>query len=203
MSATNDDQIVPGFLIASPKLDGSPFERALVLMVQHDADGSMGYIVNKRVDVDFGELMTSVDDTIESRMCGAYREHDVYFGGPVRVGQLWLIHRSETAEDGYVAPGDPEGDIVFTDDWRVSASAETIEWVATQQTDAPIFPVLGYAGWGGGQLEEEIEEGSWLMCDFDEQLLVNDDPPSMWDAALEKTGVHPTAFLMMAKGESV
>jgi putative transcriptional regulator len=206
MASSSDDPIAPGFLIASPKLDGSPFERAVVLMVQHDSQGSMGYIVNKRVDINFGSLLLSVDASIETAMSDEVFARQVLFGGPVRVSQLWLVHRDEgarpTDDPQRLADQEASGDIIFASDWKVSASAETIERVATSDDPPTMFPVLGYAGWGGGQLEEEIEDGSWLMCSFDEKLLLHDDQQSLWKTALDRTGVHPTAFLMMAKGDS-
>lgn len=206
MANSSEDQIAPGFLIASPKLDDSPFERAVILMVQHDGQGSMGFIINKRVDMNFGSLLYSVDASMDQDISDDIFTNRVFFGGPVRVSQLWLIHHQEGAEP----TGDPEalareeasGDIVFARGWKVSASAETIQRVALEGPDTPLFPLLGYAGWGGGQLEDEIEDGSWLMCDFDEDLLRHDDPGSLWKTALDRTGVHPTAFLMMAKGDS-
>ncbi|MGM0557774.1 MAG: YqgE/AlgH family protein [Myxococcota bacterium] len=206
MTSSSDDQIAPGFLIASPKLDGSPFERAVVLMVQHDSQGSMGYIINKRVELNFGSLLLSVDASLETAMPDDIFAKQVRFGGPVRVSQLWLLHRHEgaqpTDDPQLLADQEASGDIVFAEHWKVSASAETIEQVATVDDAPPMLPVLGYSGWGGGQLEDEIEDGSWLMCDFDEELLIEDEPRTLWKAALDRTGVHPTAFLMMAKGDS-
>jgi putative transcriptional regulator len=207
MASSTDDQIAPGFLIASPKLDGSPFERAVILMVQHDSGGSMGFIINKRVDINFGSLLVSVDEALEAKISEETFAHSVFFGGPVRVSQLWLIHHEDglepTDDPDAIAEREERGDIIFARDWRVTASAEAIESVAANGADGPLFPVLGYSGWGGGQLEGEIEEGSWLMCDFSEELLQHADTQSMWKKALDQTGVHPTAFLMMAKGDSV
>lgn len=207
MAPSTDDQIAPGFLIASPKLDDSPFERAVILMVQHDSQGSMGYIINKRVDINFGSLLASIDEGLDLTIPDQTFARQVFFGGPVRVSQLWLIHRDEGAvpseDPQQLAEQEASGDIVFAEHWKVSASAETIESVATNSSEAPLFPVLGYSGWGAGQLEDEIEDGSWLMCDFSQDLLLHEDPKTLWKKALDQTGVHPTAFLMMAKGDSV
>ena len=123
------------------------------------------------------------------------------------MGQLWLIHRDSDFEvpqtPQHQVELEEEGNLAFTDNWMVSASAEIIESVGRSGSDDPIVPVLGYAGWGAGQLEGEIEEGSWLMCSFDEELLDIEDVEKLWDTSLERTGVDPTAFLMMARGESV
>lgn len=207
MTALTDDSFAPGFLISSPRLEGSPFERAVVLMVQHGEEGAMGYIVNKPLQLTFGGLMASVDGALEERMAGSTRERAVLYGGPVRTSQLWLIHQDRGAErsddQAVEAARAADGDIVFADGWVVSASAMAIERVGASASTPPVYPVLGYAGWGPGQLEAEIGEGSWLWCAMDEELLTEAEPEQMWDRALARTGVHPAAFLMMARGDAV
>ena len=59
-----DTSLAPGFLIASPRLDGGPFERAVIVMVHHDEEGAMGFIVNKPLGIDFGSLLESADDQL-------------------------------------------------------------------------------------------------------------------------------------------
>lgn len=202
------DSMAPGFLIASPRLDGGPFERAVILLVHHDADGSMGYIVNKPVEIDFGSLLLSVNPDLEPLMVERSYQRDVYFGGPVRIEQLWLLFHRRGAED---LPFLPERDAFsevamedvanfrFHDQWLLSASGEVIEGFATHANEGVFLPMLGYSGWDGGQLEAEIEEGSWLALDFAEDLLTDTPPARCWDVALERLGVDPTAFMMMSK----
>lgn len=202
-SSGNNHSVAPGFLVASPKLDGGPFERAVILMTHHDEQGSMGFIVNKPVDVDFGTLISSVNEAIEPQISAQRYEERVFFGGPVRMEQLWVIFRGEVA----VELDDPieEGEVVepanlrFADGWIQSASGQVIEALATGEGEEFVMPVLGYAGWGAGQLESEIEAGSWLAADFDERLITECAPADCWRRALKLIGVEPTAFLMMAK----
>ncbi len=203
----NDHSMAPGFLVASPRLDGSPFERAVILLVHHDQRGAMGYIINKPVDVDFGTLIASVNEEIEDAILADRFETTVYFGGPVRIEQLWVIYNHAPPSVSMPADVDPPSDplvepanLAFSDQWTLSASGAVIEDFALHPTDNYFMPVLGYAGWGAGQLESEIEEGSWLVADFDDSLIFECAAQNCWDRALAKIGVDPTAFLDDGQG---
>lgn len=200
--------ISPGFLIASPKLDDSPFERAVVVMVHHDAEGAMGFIINKPLDIDFGSLIQSVNDELATELTPQSFETPVHFGGPVRIEQLWLIfQRDRVMEEKNEANlrllqkmSEPdEGALTFSDGWFLAASGELIEGFAIGQEHGEYRPFIGYAGWGPGQLEAEIDEGSWLLLDFEKDLFFDSSPALHWEEALERLGVEPTAFLMMGK----
>ncbi len=200
--------ISPGFLIASPRLDGSPFERAVVVMVHHDAEGAMGFIINKPLEIDFGSLIQSVNDDLAQRILPESYDVPVHFGGPVRIEQLWLIFQRDV-EGQFHQPenqalfkklGNPhEGALSFSEGWFLAASGEIIEGFAVGRQSGDYRPFIGYAGWGPGQLESEIDDGSWLLLDFDEDFFFDFLPGVHWDEALQKLGVDPTAFLMMGK----
>ncbi len=201
-STDNASSMAPGFLVASPKLDGSAFERAVILLVHHDDKGAMGHIVNKPIEVDFGTLIASVNEEIEDVILPERFEQTVYFGGPVRMEQLWVLYKDE-ASQGEREVQVPEfvepANLAFGDDWTLTASGRVIEDFAMHETGDFFMPVLGYAGWGAGQLEGELEDGSWLVADFDEALLRQTPAADCWDVALKQIGVDPTAFLMMGK----
>lgn len=183
--------LAPGFLVASPKLDGSVFDRAVIIMVHHDREGAMGFILNKPIDVDFGTLLEMVDVS-ENKIADSCYEQDVFFGGPVRVEQLWVIHNSP---DHIFADSDDE--VLFHPQWHLSSDAGSIK-VLAEKAEHKFRPLMGYAGWGPGQLEDEIGEGSWLVLDFDERF-IDTSVDEMWDFALTKLGIDETTFLMMGK----
>jgi len=201
----------PGFLIASPRLDGSPFERAVVAMVHHDEEGAMGFIINKPLEIDFGSLIQSVNEAITPQLSPASFEMPVYFGGPVRIEQLWVIYHRIESEDAATAARrrhlrrmrqPDESELTFDTGWYLAASGEIIEGFARGQQAGDYRPFVGYAGWGPGQLEQEIEEGSWLLDDFDAEGFFHTQPDAQWDDALARIGVDPAAFLMMARAGS-
>ena len=199
-----DHLIAPGFLVASPRLDGSLFERSVIVMVHHDGDGAMGLIANKPLEVDFGSLLEMVEIDVD-RIANSCYETTVYFGGPVRVEQLWVIYNgvlSSAAAGLQSASPQERGDIRFHPHWALSGASDSIEGFAFGMEANDFLPFVGYAGWGAGQLENEVEEGSWLMLDFDEALIMSTEPDEMWNAALARLGVDETAFLMMGKAGS-
>ncbi len=195
----------PGFLIASPKLDGTPFERAVVVIVHHDDEGAMGFIINKPLEIDFGSLIQSVNEDIARQVVPDSFDVHVYFGGPVRIEQLWLIFQQDpdilSPRLRATPTSNPEDSstLGFSDGWFLAASGDIIEGFALGKEHGNYRPFIGYSGWGPGQLEAEIEDGSWLILDFEEDLFFDSIPAYNWDQALNRLGVDPTAFLMMAK----
>lgn len=198
----------PGYLIASPKLDGTPFERALVSMVHHDREGAMGFIINKPLEIDFGSLIQSVNDDIARRVVPSSFDVQVYFGGPVRIEQLWMIFQegitpgpgyTDLDSEKFLQGLEDNSTLSFSEGWFLAASGDIIEGFALGVQDGNYRPFIGYSGWGPGQLEAEIEDGSWLFLDFQEDLFFDTMPNYNWDQALARLGVDPTAFLMMGK----
>lgn len=201
---SKNDQLAPGFLVASPRLDGSLFERTVIVMVNHDERGAMGFIINKPLDVDFGSLLEMVEIDTAAIAPSCY-DQDVYFGGPVRVEQLWVIYNGLL---GGAAPRpsfdslQTDGEVLFRDGWALSGTSRSIESFAFGREPNPYRPFVGYAGWGPGQLEREISEGSWLPLDFDDAFVLQSEPDTLWNTALSRLGVDETTFMMMGKAGS-
>lgn len=195
--------LAPGFLIASPKLAGGPFERAVIVMVHHDDEGAMGFIVNKPLSIDFGSLLQGAEQEVVGPVVESCYEQSVHFGGPVRVEQLWLIYQQlHPSEDVFedMRSIEEDGLLKFDEEWYLVADSESIEEFVHGERHDPYRPYIGYTGWGPGQLEEEIEEGSWLFLEFEEDLILDQpDPEECWEDALERLGVNPMAFLMMGE----
>jgi putative transcriptional regulator len=199
------DSLAPGFLIAAPSLDGGPFEQSLILMVHHDSDGAMGFIVNKQIEPTFGELMESAHGPSTPTLSEASYERSVFFGGPVSLEQLWLIYHRDgqaTVPDAELEEMQTAGELPFHEQWVLAGAGSVIEQYAAGQRGDQYLPLLGYAGWGPGQLEGEIEEGSWLATDFDASLLLDTPPKERWNAALSNMGLDPTTFMMMGGGRA-
>lgn len=199
-----DNFLAPGFLVASPRLDGSLFERSVIVMVHHDEQGAMGFIANKPLEVDFGSLLEMVEiDT--DRIAERCYAQEVFFGGPVRVEQLWVIYNgllTHANPGGSFSSLQDEGEVRFHEHWALSGTTDSIESFAFGRENNRYRPFVGYAGWGPGQLETEIEEGSWLILDFDDTWVLGGEAENMWDEALARLGVDETAFMMMGKAGS-
>lgn len=158
-------------LISEPYLPDPNFERTVVLLCEHNTEGSFGFVLNKPSILKVQEVM---DDF------GVF-ENIVYVGGPVQQDTLHFIHRNgniinavEIAGQVYWG-GDLENLLLLTDTKQISGA------------DIRFF--LGYSGWGPGQLDEELENDSWIVCDYvTDQLLFDTDPQVMWRKALESMG---------------
>jgi putative transcriptional regulator len=158
-------------LISEPFLPDPNFERTVVLLCEHNDDGSFGFVLNKPSILKVKEVLEDVlplDST-------------VYVGGPVQQDTLHFIHRNSTVENAV--------EIASNVNW--GGDFETIVTMCdtSQIAGGDIRFFLGYSGWGPGQLNAELEQDSWIVCEFiNEQLLFDTDPQIMWRKALENMG---------------
>ena len=158
-------------LISEPYLADPNFERTVVLLCEHNEEGSFGFVVNKPSIIKINEVMEDVRNI----------EETVFIGGPVQQDTLHFIHRNATLENAM--------EIVNRIYWggafeNLMLLLETKQIVAT---DIRFF--LGYSGWGPGQLDAELDQDSWIVCDYvTDQLLFDTGPEVMWRKALENMG---------------
>ena len=131
-------------LIATPELP-EPFNRAVVLLIRHNAEGALGLILNRRTDATLKETWSRVSPI------PCHRDAAIYLGGPCE-GPLVALHTSEFLLEIEIMPG-----VYFC------AGKEKLERLAAQTDDTPVKFFAGYAGWSPGQLENEIARGSWSV----------------------------------------
>jgi putative transcriptional regulator len=158
-------------LISEPFLPDPNFERTVVLLCEHNDEGSFGFVVNKPSILKVNEVMEDIKKL----------EDIVYVGGPVQQDTLHFLHRNTTLEGAVSVAkevywgGDFEG-LISQIDMGVILSKD-------------IRFYLGYSGWGPGQLEAELEEESWIVCDFaTDELLFDTEPAMIWKKALDSMG---------------
>jgi putative transcriptional regulator len=163
----------PCLLIASPQMHDPHFERAVVLVWHHDADGAIGVIINRMTEHTFPDVV-SVDVDVH-----AYEDTLVGWGGPVETGSGTVVTVGRVDEDdGWN----------LADGLAVTRSQETL--TALIVAHAPLLLVLGYAGWSAGQLDKEISEGGWLWTDLSKHIVFDVPPEDRYDLALAKLGVR-------------
>jgi putative transcriptional regulator len=162
------------FLIAAPEMGDPRFDHAVILLVQHDSGGAFGLIVNRPVDQEplaqlLGELGQKTD--------GASGQIAIYAGGPVESDIGFVLHTAEYHQpetmsiDGKLA---------------VTSSAAVLRDIATQHGPQKYIFAFGYAGWGPGQLENELAHRVWFTAPGDAKLLFDDDPAKLWQDALDR-----------------
>jgi len=169
-----DQSLAGQFLVATESLRDPRFARTVIYMVRHDATGAMGLVVNRPVrDMPLAPLLRKfgLDDR---GVTGSVRAH---YGGPVDIGQGFILHTAEYATQGTERVA---GDIALTPQPGVLNALSDIARGAGPRKS--LFAV-GYAGWAPGQLEGEIEQGSWITVPADEALLFDDDATRKWERA--------------------
>ena len=170
----------PAFLVAVPQLVDPNFHRAVVLLVEHGEQGSMGIVVNRPIELDMGEFCAS-----QSLDFFGDSSNKVFQGGPVQTDRAFLLHQSD--HEG------PETEPVMGQ-VKLSYSLESLEQIV--RTPPPRFRVfLGYAGWGEGQLAEEVTSGAWLVCHADPGVLYTRDPDKMWERVIRSMGIEPVQLM--------
>jgi putative transcriptional regulator len=158
-------------LISEPFLPDPNFERTVVLLCEHNDDGSFGFVINK-------PSILKVNDVIEDIRAV---EDIVFIGGPVQQDTLHFLHRNTPVENAVKIQ---EG--IF---WGGTFESLMIELDTARLKTSDIRFYLGYSGWGQGQLDKELEEDSWIVCDFvTDELLFDTDPTLIWKKALGGMG---------------
>jgi putative transcriptional regulator len=159
-------------LIASPGLRDPRFDHTVVLMVRHGAGGALGIVLNHPL----GERpLASLLDAIGEKSSGITGTLRIFSGGPVQPEIGFVIHstdyhRPQTIEiDGRVA---------------MTSSREILRDIASQHGPQMVLVAFGYAGWGPGQLENELGQRAWFTAAADSKLIFEDDRDKLWDDAM-------------------
>ncbi|MEZ4254597.1 MAG: YqgE/AlgH family protein [Polyangiales bacterium] len=181
----------PCMLVASPALSCPFFNHSVVLLVDHREDGSLGFVVNRDSGMSFEEVLEQV-----GLPSGRRHQTSVMQGGPVSPETGWLIF---DPTDG-LADGEREGIIRVNRHIGVSANMDILERIASGAGPRRRTMMLGYAGWGPGQLDDEIREGSWITTDLDPSLIFDVPIEERWRRAWSAIGVDPA---QMSVGSSV
>ncbi|MEM7211053.1 MAG: YqgE/AlgH family protein [Pseudomonadota bacterium] len=180
-SPQDDANFLDGrMLIAMPGMSDPRFVRSIVYLCAHSEDGAMGLITNKAVeDLLWKDLFKKINIPIGS--VNAPRQ--ICFGGPVDMERGFLLHSSDYFADGATLKVD--------DETSMTATIEILQDIAMGRGPDQTMLALGYAGWSAGQLESELQQNGWLLCDPDLSLLFGEDHDEKWDRALAKLGINP------------
>lgn len=169
-----------GLLIASPQMRDPNFERTVVLLCHHDEEGALGVVVNRLTSLRLHEVFQQLE--IEATVA---EHHMVHWGGPVEQGAGLVV---------FTGIADEESGWNLPDSIAVCASRERLEEVS--QGEDPFFLCLGYAGWGPGQLEDEIEGGSWLYTEVERALIFETPVSQRYAKALASLGLSSSQVWM-------
>jgi putative transcriptional regulator len=164
-------------LIAMPGLQDPNFARTVTYICEHTEQGAMGIVINRPLEVTLGALLDQLDIPAQRPGVGAT---PVYQGGPVQTDRGFVLH---TAGYSY------DSTLNITPDISVTTSRDILEAIAGGEGPDQVLVALGYAGWGGGQLEQEMSANAWLNGPASDEIIFRMDPSARWMAAAQLLGV--------------
>lgn len=181
-------------LIAMPGIGDPRFDRSLIYLCAHSKNGAMGIIVNKASpEMHFGDLLDRLDIVPVREQVSVpevVQNMAVLFGGPVEPGRGFVLHTPDYFSSETSLPID---ELV-----ALTATLDILRAIAAGTGPRRLLLALGYAGWGPGQLEDEIQRNGWLHCRSDEDLLFGTELGLKYAAAMRKIGVDPAMLSAVA-----
>ena len=182
-----DSSLAPRLLVAMPQLVDPNFKRTVVLLIHHDESGTFGVVLNRPTDI----TAPSLCQTLEIDWQG--RPDDIIdWGGPVQPQTGWVLFEGEDAPAGVGIGTEEVKDVA--EGICFAGSLEVLREVAQSPPDN-VRVLLGYAGWGPGQLEMELAEGAWLLAPVTREIVFGVEHDSMWDRVVRGLGVDPSTLV--------
>ena len=174
-------------LIAMPVMGDPRFERSVIYLCAHSAEGAMGIIVNRPAgSIDFPGLLVQLDIIKKADQIKLPENAEtlkVLKGGPVETGRGFVLHSS----DFFIQ----DATLRIDDGVCLTATVDILKAIAKGSGPKHAILALGYAGWAAGQLENEIQDNGWLHCDADPDLIFGSDIEEKYTRALRKIGIDP------------
>ena len=170
------------FLVSETELVDPNFHRTVVLLVNHNEEGAFGLVVNRPAEITLGDIIAEFEEN-------ALGELPAFIGGPVEQHYLFTLHSGlpESALSQYALH--PTEGIVFEPVFHAMEDYLRTDWSTLPEPQRPsINFYLGYAGWGAGQLESELEQNAWLVIPATPEIVFHPDPSEGWNAALTRKG---------------
>jgi len=176
-TSKNEGYLTGQLLVAMPQMLDERFSTSVICLCAHTEDGAMGLVVNKLLEnVDLPDLLKQLDLEPDLKGVGIR----VHFGGPVESGRGFVLHSGDYVQDATM---------VINDHLALTATTDVLRDIAAGDGPQNSFLALGYAGWGPGQLDAEIQANGWLSLEADNSLVFGGDPKTVWQAALAKMGI--------------
>ncbi|MBI4081757.1 MAG: YqgE/AlgH family protein [Candidatus Lambdaproteobacteria bacterium] len=167
----------PKILVAMPSLKDGYFDRSVILLCEHNEGGAMGFVINSPSNTTVDDLLRELNLPARCR-----DEHIIMIGGPVQPELCWVVHSREYQGKSTTNIGEQ---------LALSAAQEVLTSICDGQSPAFYLVGVGYAGWGPGQLEQEIEQDAWWLADIDVMSVFDHPSESRWDMVMKLLGLNP------------
>ncbi len=199
----NSDIYLTGrILLAMPGLSDTRFHKAVIFMCAHDENGAMGLVINHTLPgLELGELMKQLnvaplpesgsvktEEKVTETLPEKPAEKDggahcpVLSGGPVETARGFILHSNEFNQSDTIK---------IDGSFSVTGTVDALKAIASGNGPDKMLFILGYAGWGAGQLDREIQQNSWLVADADPELVFGAGAEEKWERAIRNLGINP------------
>lgn len=180
VDAGNEGWTLTGsLLVAMPSMEDPRFAHSVIFICAHTSEAAMGIVVNRPLSRPTFEDILRQHDIAPQPPARRVR---VCAGGPVEDGRGFVLHTSDWTSDGTLR---------VTDDLALTASLDVLKALAEGQGPRAGVLALGYAGWGPGQLDQEVQQNAWLSVPADETIVFDGDTDTKWRRALAKLHIDP------------
>jgi putative transcriptional regulator len=166
------------FLMAMPGMVEGSLAGAVIYVCEHTQKGALGLVINRPTDLTLGTLFERIDLQLE---IAPAKDTPVYFGGPVQTDRGFVLH----------APAGDYSSSINLGELALTTSRDVLQAVADGSGPARMLVTLGYAGWGAGQLENEMAQNAWLNVSANLQVIFDVPPDERYQAALKLLGFDP------------
>ena len=170
----------PSLLLSMPQMQDPNFARTVVLLCDYLPDGAFGLVINRPTEAPATEMVR-----LNPPIVGGSSDLRLFIGGPVQPERGWILLPEAPADREYRT---------IQDGLYLSASPEVLRTVLSASSPARAKVLAGYAGWGPGQLDEELAQSAWLIGELHLDLIFDVAPEAAWETAIRRLGADPSAL---------
>ncbi|MCY4420747.1 MAG: YqgE/AlgH family protein [Gammaproteobacteria bacterium] len=173
------ENLTKHLLVAMPALHDPNFSRSVTLICEHNQHGAMGIVVNQPIVLCVEELISYLDVDMDEQLFSTQRE-PVYAGGPVHTNRGFVLHDSDRHW---------KSTYTIDEDLKLTTSEDILLDIGRGTGPDNTIVALGYAGWGPGQLEQELADNAWLTVPYQAKIIFNTPAEKRWQSAASRLGI--------------
>lgn len=175
------------FLIATPDIENGIFFRSVILVCEHNANGSFGLVINKSIELELPEEILNVKNLENMQV-------RILAGGPIQTNQMMLLHTSNKI---------PKQTLKIGDDVYLGGDLQFLQDTLTDKSGPEISLCFGYAGWGAAQLEREFLDGQWFIYPSNAKFIFHTPTDKLWQTLLREIGGKYASLSMIPEDLSL
>lgn len=173
-------------LLAMPGMDDPRFDRSVILLCSHDESGAMGLIINRAFKtLDFPQLLEQLEIEIDNPAADV----SIHSGGPVEPGRGFVLHSADYAQDSTM---------VISEHLALTATVDILSDIAEGKGPDCALVCLGYAGWGAGQLDDELQANVWLTAPGEDEIIFHTEMDQKWPRTMAMLGIDASMLSAQA-----